>query len=49
MLDIEQQYGRLDQGERNSLVFPFLTLRRGILAEQAWLAWSQEVEEFLLV
>ncbi len=48
MLDIEQQYMKLKAGDRGSLAFPFLTLRRGILGEQAWLAWSLEVEEFLL-
>ncbi|MEH6450347.1 MAG: PadR family transcriptional regulator [Oleispira sp.] len=47
MLDIEQQYQTLDNRERKGLVLPFLTLRRGILGEQAWLAWADEVEVFL--
>jgi PadR family transcriptional regulator AphA len=47
MLDIEQQYQTLDNRERKDLVLPFLTLRRGILGEQAWLAWADEVEVFL--
>ena len=47
MLDIEKQYIQLENDERNKLALPFLTLRRGILAEQAWLAWAQEVEVFL--
>ncbi|MFT7261742.1 MAG: PadR family transcriptional regulator AphA [Glaciecola sp.] len=47
MLDIEQQYQSLNNYERKNLVFPFLTLRRGILGEQAWLVWADEVEAFL--
>lgn len=47
MLDIEQQYQQLGHEERENLAFPFLTLRRGILGEQAWLAWSKEVKDFL--
>ena len=48
MLEIEQQYQTLDNNERKDLVLPFLTLRRGILGEQAWLAWAEEVEAFLI-
>ena len=47
MLSIEREYHGLNTQERDDLAFPFLTLRRGILGEQAWLAWSHEVEEFL--
>lgn len=47
MLEIEQQYQTLDNRERKDLVLPFLTLRRGILGEQAWLSWADEVEVFL--
>jgi PadR family transcriptional regulator AphA len=47
MLEIEQQYQSLTNNERKSLALPFLTLRRGILGEQAWLAWADEVEAFL--
>ena len=47
MLEIEQQYQSLSHHERKSLALPFLTLRRGILGEQAWLAWADEVEAFL--
>lgn len=49
MLDIEQQYQQLSHKERENLAFPFLTLRRGILGEQAWLTWAQEVEDFLRI
>jgi PadR family transcriptional regulator AphA len=47
MLEIEQQYQALSHHERKNLALPFLTLRRGILGEQAWLAWADEVETFL--
>lgn len=47
MLEIERQYQTLPHGERKTLALPFLTLRRGILGEQAWLAWADEVEAFL--
>ncbi len=48
MRDIEQQYSQLKGKERDNLALPFLTLRRGIIGEQAWLAWAQEVEAFLI-
>lgn len=48
MLELEQQYQELPLTERGSLMLPFLTLRRGILGEQAWLAWAQEVEVMLI-
>jgi len=48
MRDIEQQYAQLQGAERDNLALPFLTLRRGILGEQAWLAWAEEVEMFLM-
>jgi PadR family transcriptional regulator AphA len=47
MLEIEQQYQTLDSSARKELALPFLTLRRGILGEQAWLVWANEVELFL--
>lgn len=48
MLEIEQQYQTLSDLERSKLALPFLTLRRGILGEKAWLAWADEVEMFLM-
>jgi PadR family transcriptional regulator AphA len=47
MLEFEQKFEMLNNHERKSLAFPFLTLRRGILGEQAWLVWADEVEAFL--
>jgi PadR family transcriptional regulator AphA len=47
MLEMELQYQQLAGGEKNKLALPFLTLRRGILGEQAWLSWADEVEQLL--
>ena len=47
MQEMEQQYLQLEGLERDKLSMPYLTLRRGILGEQAWDAWAQEVEDFL--
>jgi PadR family transcriptional regulator AphA len=47
MLEIQQKFETLNNNERKNLAFPFLTLRRGILGEQAWLVWADEVEAFL--
>jgi PadR family transcriptional regulator AphA len=47
MLEMERQYQVLKQDEQGSLALPYLTLRRGILGEQAWLHWCEEVEQFL--
>ncbi|MCJ8170427.1 PadR family transcriptional regulator [Atopomonas sediminilitoris] len=40
---IEQQYRALSAAEQAQQRLPYLTLRRGILGEQAWLAWADEV------
>lgn len=40
---IEQQYHESTQAEQKLLQLPYLTLRRGILGEQSWLAWADEV------
>jgi len=47
MLEMELQYQQLVGAEKNKLTLPFLTLRRGILGEQAWLSWAEEVELML--
>lgn len=44
---LEQEYLALSQAKRKTLQLPYLTLRRGILGERAWLAWSDEVIAFL--
>ncbi|MBP8236831.1 MAG: hypothetical protein KAX63_03840 [Pseudomonas sp.] len=35
------------QIQPKALRLPYLTLRRGILGEQSWLAWADEVEHVL--
>ncbi|MBS7691777.1 PadR family transcriptional regulator [Pseudomonas lalucatii] len=42
--EIERQYLALEPQEQARQRLPYLTLRRGILGEQAWLAWAEEVE-----
>ncbi|ROS01730.1 PadR family transcriptional regulator [Sinobacterium caligoides] len=39
---LERQYLDLDPAQRSSYKLPYMTLRKGILGEQAWLAWSKE-------
>ncbi len=46
-LGIEAQYHASPKREQKELQLPFLTLRRGILGEQSWLAWADEVEAAL--
>ena len=48
MLTLEQEYQHLEPSQRSDLMLPFLTLRRGILGEQAWLSWALEVEAMLI-
>lgn len=43
LLAIERDYLALPPAQRQSWRLPYLTLRRGILGEQAWLAWADEV------
>ena len=37
----------LPADQRQALRLPYLTLRRGILGEQSWLAWAAEVQAAL--
>ncbi|MFT6153928.1 MAG: PadR family transcriptional regulator AphA [Crocinitomicaceae bacterium] len=46
-LALEQDYLALDDHNKAPLSLPYLTLRRGILGEQAWLAWATEVNIYL--
>lgn len=43
LLQIEQRYRELSPPEQARQRLPYLTLRRGILGEQAWLTWADEV------
>ncbi len=44
---IEAEYHASSKRQQKALQLPFLTLRRGILGEQSWLAWADEVEAAL--
>jgi PadR family transcriptional regulator AphA len=43
LLNIERDYLALPTAQRAGWRLPYLTLRRGILGEQAWLVWAAEV------
>lgn len=47
-LDLEKQLNALPKTKQAPFRLPYLTLRRGILGEQSWLAWADEVESALL-
>ena len=47
LLTIERDYLALPEAQRTAWRLPYLTLRRGILGEQAWLAWADEVRASL--
>ncbi|MCP5350999.1 MAG: PadR family transcriptional regulator [Oceanospirillaceae bacterium] len=47
LLATEQRYRKLTPAEQAHHQLPYLTLRRGILGEQAWLAWADEVMQVL--
>lgn len=42
LLDIEKTYHCLPEDKRSCYKLPYLTLRRGIIGEQAWLDWANE-------
>jgi len=42
LLKIEKRYQQLSSTQQEHYKLPYLTLRRGILGEQAWLAWVDE-------
>lgn len=44
---IEQTYLNLPADQQAHYRLPYLTLRRGILGEEAWLAWADEVDSAL--
>jgi len=47
LLAIERDYLALPDQQRAAWRLPYLTLRRGILGEQAWLAWADEARQAL--
>ncbi len=46
-LALEAEYLAMVPSEQLPVRLPYLTLRRGILGEQSWLAWADEVEVML--
>ncbi len=46
-LTLQEKYQAMESEEKAAYALPFLTLRKGILGEQAWLDWAVEVEQFL--
>ena len=46
-LALEEEFLSLSNKDKKHYELPYLTLRRGILGEQAWLSWAKEVETFL--
>lgn len=47
-LEFENDFKALEEDQKKQYSLPYLTLRRGILGEQAWLQWAQEVEDYLV-
>ena len=45
LLGIEKTYFLLPPNKQQKYQLPFLTLRRGILGEQAWLSWATEAKQ----
>ncbi len=45
LLSIEQNYLDLPPKKQANYKLPYLTLRRGIIGEQAWLTWAEEALE----
>ena len=44
---LEQFFIQADVASRREFQMPYLTLRRGIKSEEAWLSWADEVESTL--
>ena len=47
-LALENDYLALKDADKTPFTLPYLTLRKGILGEQAWLSWAAEVDMYLL-
>lgn len=46
-LALEEEFLALSKQDKKHYELPYLTLRRGIIGEQGWLAWAAEVENYL--
>jgi len=47
LCEIEKTYLTLKSAQRERYKLPYLTLRRGILGEKAWLEWAEEAQKTL--
>jgi DNA-binding PadR family transcriptional regulator len=47
LLNIEASYLELNKEKQAHYLLPYMTLRRGIIGEKAWLEWAVEVEQTL--
>ncbi|KZZ62531.1 hypothetical protein A3762_13340 [Oleiphilus sp. HI0125] len=45
LLALEKKYLSLSSNEQLNFRYPYLTLRRGILGEEAWLRWAEEATQ----
>jgi len=49
LLKIEQLYRQFPDDKQKKYQLPYLTLRRGILGEKAWLAWAEEAKKTIKI
>ncbi len=49
LLNIENNYLELNKDKQAHYLLPYMTLRRGIIGEKAWLEWADEVEKTLSI
>ena len=47
LVGIERLYLSLDDDKKAHYLLPYMTLRRGIIGEKAWLEWAEEVKNTL--
>ncbi|CAH0992084.1 hypothetical protein SIN8267_02199 [Sinobacterium norvegicum] len=39
---LEEEYAGMNKQQRKRVMLPYMTLRKGVLGEQAWLQWAEE-------
>jgi PadR family transcriptional regulator AphA len=49
LLKIEHTYLQLPSDKQSKYLLPYLTLRRGILGEKAWLTWAKEARKMIKI
>ena len=45
LLELEQSYQQLPAHQKDKYQYPYLTLRKGIIGENAWLEWADEAKK----